>query len=384
MRSSDEEDLDNVALDAFISKRRVVSTPESETKRPTTRLQVKVAYDSALQKSKKSSKKKRRKLVKDGVPVSDEAIPVVEVEEETLDEPGSLVRRSSKKMKPASVEKGSTSRSKMKEVVSEFSMSDEDVLVKSKGKGKISREKSGKRKSETSEKLGYVKRMRSEVSLGSECLRHQKVLMGRTFDPAIFEMARMRQILEMVKFQRWAYLFQIDTPKVYEDEVQSFFAILFPVETEHICALVNGVDIVFDVKLLGEILKVPTVGVSSVKDVCQFNFRNVVVKTNANQKGDQIHKKELLPIYQLLFELVNKVLLPRAERRSVTSKSDLFLMEQLDSFTPVSLPVIMIEHMQKVVTFKDGNYGLPYGFLLTQVFKFFEVPLGTGKVGTRK
>lgn len=50
--------------------------------------------------------------------------------------------------------------------------------------------------------------------------------------------------------------------------------------------MVNGVDIVFDVQLLGEILKVPTAGMSSVKDVCQFNFRNAVVKDNANQKGD--------------------------------------------------------------------------------------------------
>nr|XP_016439588.1 PREDICTED: uncharacterized protein LOC107765452 [Nicotiana tabacum] len=161
MRSSDEEDLDNVALDAFISSGG---------------LQVKVAYDSALQRSKKSSKKKRRKLVKDGVPVSAEAIHVVEVEEETPDEPGSLVIQSSKKTKPTSIEKGSTSRSKMKEVVSEFSMSDEDVLVKSKGKGKVSGEKSEKRKSEFFEEPGSVKKMRSEVSLGSKHLRHQKVL----------------------------------------------------------------------------------------------------------------------------------------------------------------------------------------------------------------
>ncbi|XP_019224858.1 PREDICTED: uncharacterized protein LOC109206489 [Nicotiana attenuata] len=203
MRSSDEEDLDNVALDA---------------------LQAKVAYDSALQNSKKSSKKKRRKLVKDSVPVRDEAIPVVEVDEETLDEPGSLVRRSLKKKKHVSTEKGSTSRSKMKEEVSEFSMSDEDVLVKSKEKGKVSGEKSGKRKSKIFDEPGSMKRMRSEVSLGSERLRHQKVLLGRTFDPAISEMAGMRQILEMVEFQCWAHLFQMDAPKVYEDE-------LFPCES---------------------------------------------------------------------------------------------------------------------------------------------------------
>lgn len=109
-----------------------------------------------------------------------------------------------------------------------------------------------------------------------------------------------------------------------------------------------------------------------------------MVKDNANQKRRQIHKKELLPVYQLLFKLVNKVLLTRAQRRSVTSKSDLFLMEQLASFTPVTLPAIMIEHMQKIATFKDGNHGLPYWFLFTRVFKFFEVSLGPGKVGTKK
>nr|XP_016465952.1 PREDICTED: uncharacterized protein LOC107788757 [Nicotiana tabacum] len=165
MRSSDEEDLDNMGLNAFISKRRVVSTPEFEIKLPTTRLQVKVTYYSTLQKSKKSSQKKKRKLVKDAVPVSDEAIPIVDVEEETLDEPGSLVRWSSKKIKPTSLEKGPTSKSKIKEGVSEFSMTDEDVLIKSKGKGKVSGEKSGKRKSEPFEEPVSVKKMRSKVTL---------------------------------------------------------------------------------------------------------------------------------------------------------------------------------------------------------------------------
>ena len=86
--------------------------------------------------------------MKDGVPVSDKVIPVVEVDEETPDEPGSLVRWSQKKKQPASVEKVSHSSSKLKDAVSEFSMSDEDVLVKSKGKGKFSGEKTSNQKSE--------------------------------------------------------------------------------------------------------------------------------------------------------------------------------------------------------------------------------------------
>lgn len=82
--------------------------------------------------------------------------------------------------------------------------------------------------------------------------------------------------------------------------------------------------------------------------------------------------------------MVNKVLLPQAERRSVTSIADLVLIEALTSFTSIILHGIMIEHMLKVASFKDRKYDFPYGFLLTKVFEHFEVPLGKAFVGTRK
>ncbi|XP_009769561.1 pentatricopeptide repeat-containing protein At3g22670, mitochondrial-like [Nicotiana sylvestris] len=82
--------------------------------------------------------------------------------------------------------------------------------------------------------------------------------------------------------------------------------------------------------------------------------------------------------------MVNKVLLPRAERISITSCAYLFLMEALNNFTTINLPAIMIEHMNKVADFKDGDHGLTYGFLLTKVFEHFKVPLGPAKVGTKK
>jgi len=179
-------------------------------------------------------------------------------------------------------------------------------------------------------------------------------------------------------------LFTSDAPKVYGEGVQSFYADLFNVEDDHICVLVNGVDMVMDSALLGSILGVPVEGPCSVQGSCSQNFRNAILKDRAVQQGEHVQKKALLPVYQLLFEMVNKVLLPRAERRSITSRADLFLMEALDNFTTINLPGIMIEHMQKVVDFKDGNHGLPYGFLLTKVFEYFKVPLGQAKVGTKK
>lgn len=78
------------------------------------------------------------------------------------------------------------------------------------------------------------------------------------------------------------------------------------------------------------------------------------------------------------------MLLPRAKRRSITSNANLVLLEELTSFSSISLPGIMIEHMMKASDFKDGNYGLPYAFLLTKVLEYFEVPLEKTSVGTRK
>lgn len=82
--------------------------------------------------------------------------------------------------------------------------------------------------------------------------------------------------------------------------------------------------------------------------------------------------------------MVNKVLLPHAERRFIASKVDMFLMEALENLTTINLPGIMIEHMQKVTNLKDGNPELLYGFLLTKVFEFFKVPLGQAKMGTKE
>lgn len=152
---------------------------------------------------------------------------------------------------------------------------------------------------------------------------------------------------------------------VYEDAVQNFYASLFTVEGDHICVLVNGVDIVLDASALGKVLQITCEGMSSVKGIYGANFKRAVMKEQAIQQGGHVHKKVLLPEYQLLFELVNKVLLPHSERRSIATKSDLVLMEALDEFVPINLPAIMIEHMQKMANFKGGNHGLLYGFLLT-------------------
>ncbi|KAH0746063.1 hypothetical protein KY285_007720 [Solanum tuberosum] len=72
----------------------------------------------------------------------------------------------------------------------------------------------------------------------------------------------------------------------------------------------------------------------------------------ATKRGDikraSLPKKFLMGEYQLLFELINKVLVPRSEKRIVASAADLFLMEHLDELEAINLPTIMLEHMHRM------------------------------------
>ncbi|XP_019223873.1 PREDICTED: uncharacterized protein LOC109205612 [Nicotiana attenuata] len=409
MNPDSEEDADDLAYASFIRARtKPMVTSEPLLKRLTTRLQKKEALESALKKSKKS--RRRRRLVKDGNVVQEKDVLVVDVDEETKKEPSFLTHKSSRlSLSQSKRHKGCESPFKSVDAISSEKLvknsgdktvkesgdkSDEEEVEKS---GEhiqnklVEKEKSvGKavkrKRDDDNEEPGSIKKAKVSGSLRSEkrMLGNQKVLWGRTLASDILEIAGMRQLVDICDSQQWTNLFRIEAPIVYEEEVRSFYTSLFTVDGYQICVLINGVDIIMDFALLGSILGVPAEGLSSVQAACTPNFRNAIVKDKAVQHGEQAHKKTILPVYQLLFEMVNNVLLPRAKRRSVASKDDLFLMESLDNFTTINLPAIMIEHMQKVENLRDGNLGLPYGFLLTKVFEIFKVPLGQAKVGTKK
>ena len=62
-----------------------------------------------------------------------------------------------------------------------------------------------------------------------------------------------------------------------------------------------------------------------------------------------IYKKIMKSEYQLVFEFINKVLLPRTEKRTVATAADLFVMEMLCSFEALNLPGLMLEYIYKTV-----------------------------------
>nr|XP_016442517.1 PREDICTED: uncharacterized protein LOC107767916 [Nicotiana tabacum] len=309
--------------------------------------------------------------------VNEEVVPppLVDIDDELNEEPSSLICKSSKKPTvPKSREESSVRMMEFSNV--EVEKSSEKVVEeygkkvseKSAEKGKCVR-KSVKRKAGANEEPGSTKKAKVGVAKDErrENLRNQKVMWGRTFAPNILDIIGMHQLVDICEFQ----------------QVRSFYADMFTVEDDNICLKVNGVDFVMNEVVLGTILGVPTGGISSIEGTYSSNFRSTILKYDAVQQGERVHKKALLLMYQLLVKMVNKVFLPRTERHSITSREDMFLMEALDAYSTINLPGIMIEHMKKVADFKDGNHGLPYGFLLTKVFEFFKVPLGKATVGTR-
>ncbi|KAH0746073.1 hypothetical protein KY285_007730 [Solanum tuberosum] len=94
-----------------------------------------------------------------------------------------------------------------------------------------------------------------------------------------------------------------------------------------------------------------------------------------------IQKKLMKGEYQFLFEFVNKVLLPRTEKRTIASATDLFVMEALSKFKPPNLPALMLEHMHKTVVEHKVNHSMGYGYFLTKVFKHLNIPMGASTVG---
>ena len=86
----------------------------------------------------------------------------------------------------------------------------------------------------------------------------------------------------------------------------------------------------------------------------------------------------------MVFEFINKVLLPRTEKRTLATAAHYFVMEMLCSFEALNLPGLMLEHIYKTVIESKGVHGMGYIYFLTKVFKHFQIPLSVGKVGAVK
>ncbi|KAK4341383.1 hypothetical protein RND71_039884 [Anisodus tanguticus] len=132
----------------------------------------------------------------------------------------------------------------------------------------------------------------------------------------------MKELLEIVDFQKWNHLFSLPIPSVFEEEVANFYWDLFDTDDDILMVTVNGTNFVLDEEKLGKILSVPTDELKIVKrSAALAEFLSNIVKQDGMEIGATIFKKHLKPEYKFMFELVNKVLLPIAESGERTRSS---------------------------------------------------------------
>ena len=130
---------------------------------------------------------------------------------------------------------------------------------------------------------------------------------------------------------------------------------------------VNNIVVCLDEGVLSKILTVPREGTRSVLGrTCSTEFDSLISKIPTTKVAG-IYKKIMKSEYQFVFEFINKVLLPRTEKRTSATAADLFVMEMLCSFEALILPGLMREHIYKTVI------GLEYTCIIWWLWGFFTI-----------
>ncbi|KAF3678602.1 hypothetical protein T459_20356 [Capsicum annuum] len=153
---------------------------------------------------------------------------------------------------------------------------------------------------------------------------------------------------------------------------------------------VHGKLINFYPANLGRILSVPTGGwghymkeswppldnLPSTLDICRKFSGNPLFPSH-----HRVMKNKMSSLYQLYFDVIHKMILPRQERHTFESFIDLTLIELLDSEIPIDLPQLIITHMQRVLVKNKNGHVFPYQLWLAPVFDDFSADLLTATIG---
>ncbi|TMW80852.1 hypothetical protein EJD97_014393, partial [Solanum chilense] len=238
-----------------------------------------------------------------------------------------------------------------------------DVSVSKKGKEKVVEEVPRRRPTTRSDALKASARSTAEIRSARTFketvnnLREHYVLSGRVFDMGIINLPGMDSLHDMVEIQSWMHLFNKKSPILHEEEVRELYYNIQFQEDGSVHTRVNDIAVHLDEFLLGKILKVPLDCTRSViGKTCSVEFVALVSKLSPT-KCTGVFKKVMKSVYQLVFEFVNKTLLPRTEKRTSTTSDDLYMMELLCKFEPLNLPGIMLEHMYKTVIERKEIHG---------------------------
>ncbi|KAG5596085.1 hypothetical protein H5410_037317 [Solanum commersonii] len=80
----------------------------------------------------------------------------------------------------------------------------------------------------------------------------------------------------------------------------------------------------------------------------------------------------MLPLHNLLVDVVHKILLPRKQKQTEANYLDITRMELLLSKKPTNLPQLMLCHMRCIYV-RIKMHSLGYGFWLGDIFEFLHI-----------
>ena len=145
----------------------------------------------------------------------------------------------------------------------------------------------------------------------------------------IINLPGMDSLHDMVEIQSWMHLFNKISHIRHEEEVREFYYNIQFQEDGSVNTRVNDIVVHLDETLLGKILRVPRDDTRSiVGKTCFVEFVPLCSKLPTT-KCAGLFKKVMKSEYQLVFEFVNKTLLPRTEKRTSTTSADLYVMQLL-------------------------------------------------------
>ncbi|KAK4734070.1 hypothetical protein R3W88_008331 [Solanum pinnatisectum] len=120
----------------------------------------------------------------------------------------------------------------------------------------------------------------------------------------------MNSLADLVEIQSWTHLFMTKSPIMHEDQVREFYYNVEFNENGSLHMMVEDKKLHLNEELLGEILEVPREGIRSTIGKLYTKHFSTECSKLSDMHRVGIQKKLMKGEYQLLFEFINKVLLP--------------------------------------------------------------------------
>ncbi|XP_070011743.1 uncharacterized protein [Nicotiana sylvestris] len=195
----------------------------------------------------------------------------------------------------------------------------------------------------------------------------------------------MRRLVDALAAQGWKDMVPEMDGRLTRKELIEFMANT-TVKNGVVTSLVKGVRVQIDALKLGKILDIPSERyddytgqrwpcLDSLPTALQItrNFCDVATAEDMPE-ARFVQKSEMRPEHKVLFEFVNKCLLPRQERRYTANYMDLVLIECLVRGMQINWPAFIVKLLDRVINGSKAH-ATPYGFILTTVLDRLNVPL---------